>query len=58
MPELFQTLQTDYKITVTGPTTLSAFLNSLQMGFNTLAIEKRSSEVQGEVLRAVKNRIW
>ncbi len=53
MPELFQTLQTDYKITVTGPTTLSAFLNSLQMGFNTLAIEKRSSEVR-EVLRAVK----
>ncbi len=56
MPELFQTLQTDYKITVTGPTTLSAFLNSLQMGFNTLAIEKRSSEVRS--ITCSKNRIW
>jgi len=42
---LFELLQRDYRITVTGPTTLSALLNSLQMGFRTLAIEKRSSEV-------------
>jgi DNA recombination protein RmuC len=45
IPGLFEQLQKDYKITVTGPTTLSALLNSLQMGFRTLAIEKRSSEV-------------
>jgi len=46
-------LQREYRIIVTGPTTLSAILNSLQMGFRTLAIEKRSSEVW-EVLSAVK----
>lgn len=51
--ELFEALQRDYKITVTGPTTLSAFLNALQMGFKTLAIEKRSVEVW-RVLGAVK----
>lgn len=38
-------LQQRYKVTIAGPTTLSAFLNSLQMGFRTLAIQKRSSEV-------------
>lgn len=42
---LFETLRTEYKITVTGPANLAAFLSSLQMGFRTLAIEKRSSEV-------------
>ena len=42
---LFETLRRDYKITVTGPANLAAFLSSLQMGFRTLAIEKRSSEV-------------
>jgi DNA recombination protein RmuC len=42
---LFDKLQTKYHITVTGPTTLSALLNSLQMGFRTLAVQKRSSEV-------------
>lgn len=42
---LLETLQRDYKIIVTGPTTLAAILNSLQMGFKTLAIQKRSSEV-------------
>jgi DNA recombination protein RmuC len=42
---LFEQIQKEYKITITGPTTLSALLNSLQMGFRTLAIEKRSSEV-------------
>ena len=42
---LFETLQRDFKVIITGPTTLAAILNSLQMGFRTLAIEKRSSEV-------------
>jgi len=44
-PGLIETLQRDFKIIITGPTTLAALLNSLQMGFRTLAIEKRSSEV-------------
>ena len=46
-------LQRDYKINIAGPTTMAALLNSLQMGFKTLAIQKRSSEVW-EVLGAVK----
>lgn len=50
---LFESLRRDYKITVVGPTNLVAFLQSLQMGFKTLAIQKRSSEVW-EVLGAVK----
>ncbi len=50
---LFETLQREYRVIVTGPTTLSALLSSLQMGFRTLAIEKRSSEVW-EILSAVK----
>ena len=50
---LVESLQKDYKIIVTGPTTLGAILNSLQMGFRTLAIQKRTSEVWG-VLGAVK----
>jgi DNA recombination protein RmuC len=44
-PGLCELLQRDYRVTVAGPTTLAALLNSLQMGFRTLAIEKRSSEV-------------
>ncbi len=52
-PGLFEVLQREYRITITGPTTLAAFLNSLQMGFSTLAIEKRSSEVW-KILGAVK----
>lgn len=52
-PGLFETLQRKYKITITGPTTLSALLNSLQMGFRTLAVQKRSSEVW-DILKAVK----
>jgi DNA recombination protein RmuC len=51
--ELFEELQKKFKVIVTGPTTLSAILSSLQMGFKTLAIEKRSSEVW-ELLSAVK----
>lgn len=50
---LLEQLQRDYKVIVTGPTTLAAILNSLQMGFRTLAIQKRSSEVW-RVLGAVK----
>ncbi|MCD4710237.1 MAG: DNA recombination protein RmuC [Bacteroidales bacterium] len=53
-PGLFETLQRKYKITITGPTTLSALMNSLNMGFRTLAVQKRSSEVW-DVLGAVKN---
>jgi DNA recombination protein RmuC len=52
---LFETLQRDFKVTVVGPANLVAFLNSLQMGFRTLAIEKRSSEVW-EILGAVKTQ--
>jgi DNA recombination protein RmuC len=52
-PGLTDSLQRDYRITIAGPTTLTALLNSLQMGFRTLAIEKRSSEVW-QVLGAVK----
>ena len=52
-PGLTDRLQREYRVTVTGPTTLAATLNSLQMGFRTLAIEKRSSEVW-QVLGAVK----
>lgn len=51
--DLAQQLQRDYKIILVGPTTLAAMLNSLQMGFKTLAIQQRSSEVW-KVLGAVK----
>jgi DNA recombination protein RmuC len=52
-PGLVDDLQREYRIIVTGPTTLMALLNSLRMGFRTLAIQKRSSEVW-QVLAAVK----
>ena len=52
-PGLADGLQRDFRISIAGPTTLAALLNSLQMGFRTLAIEKRSSEVWG-VLGAIK----
>jgi len=52
-PEVVALLQREYKIIVTGPTTLAAMLNSLQMGFKTLAIQRRSSEVW-QILGAVK----
>jgi DNA recombination protein RmuC len=54
-PGLCDSLQREHRIVVTGPTTLAALLNSLQMGFRTLAIEKRSSEVW-ELLGAVKTQ--
>jgi len=52
-PGLSDTLQRDFRIIITGPTTLSALLNSLHMGFRSLAIEKRSSEVW-ELLGIIK----
>lgn len=52
-PGLMEVLQRDHRVTLAGPTTLLAMLNSLQMGFRTLALEKRSSEVW-QVLGAVK----
>ena len=52
-PGLGDSLQRDFRVTIAGPTTLAAILNSLQMGFRTLAIQERSSEVW-KVLAAVK----
>lgn len=54
-PGLVETLQRDYRVSIAGPTTLAALLNSLQMGFRTLAIQKRSSEVW-KILAAVKKK--
>jgi DNA recombination protein RmuC len=69
-PGLWERIQADYKVTITGPTTIAALLNSLQMGFRTLAIQQRSSEVwnvlgaikteftkYGEILAKVKKKI-
>lgn len=53
IPGLFEKIRKEYNIVLAGPTTITAILNSLQMGFRTLAIEKRSSEVW-KVLGAVK----
>lgn len=50
---LVETLQRDYSVSITGPSTMAAMLNSLQMGFRTLAIQKRSNEVW-EILGSVK----
>lgn len=52
-PGLWESIQREYRIVIAGPTTLSAVLNSLQLGFQTLAIQKRSSEVW-QLLGAVK----
>jgi len=52
-PGLMEALQREYRVTLAGPTTLLAMLSSLQMGFRTLALEKRSSEVW-QVFGAVK----
>lgn len=52
-PGLAEVLQREYRVSLAGPTTLAAMLNSLQMGFRTLAIEQRSAEVWA-VLGAVK----
>ena len=50
---MVETLQAEYKVNIAGPTTMGALLNSLQMGFRTLAIQKRSNEVW-QVLGKVK----
>ena len=63
-------LQRDYKVNIAGPSTMAALLNSLQMGFRTVAIQKRSSEVWailgavktefdkfGDILAATQNRL-
>ena len=50
---MLEVLQREYKVNIAGPTTMAAFLNSLQMGFRTLAIQKHSGEVW-EILGAVK----
>ena len=52
-PDLMESIQRDYRVVVAGPSTFSALLNALQMGFRTLSIEKRSSEVW-RLLGAVK----
>jgi DNA recombination protein RmuC len=54
-PGLAESLQSDCRVVVAGPTTLAALLNSLQMGFRTLAVEQRSSEVW-QLLGAVKTQ--
>ncbi|PID27461.1 MAG: DNA recombination protein RmuC [Candidatus Cloacimonadota bacterium] len=54
IPGVVEDLQKRFKISITGPTTLTAFLNSLRMGFKTVAVQKRSSEVW-ELLSAVKS---
>lgn len=53
IPGLLEFLQRDYKIMIAGPTTISAFLNSLQVGFRSLAVEKRTSEIW-DLLGAVR----
>ena len=69
-PGLFENLQREHRVTLAGPTTLLALLTSLQIGFRTVAIEKRSAEVWrilekaktefgkfGDVLDNVKNKL-
>lgn len=51
---MVETLQRDYKVNIAGPSTMAALLNSIQMGFKTLAVQKRSAEVW-EILGSVKN---
>lgn len=53
IPGLFEFIRREYKVIITGPTTIQAILNSLNMGFRTLAIQKRSSEVW-DILHGVK----
>lgn len=70
IPGLFQEIQTEFKVNIAGPTSLTAFLNSLQMGFHTLAIQKQTSAIWdllgsiksefgkfGDVLAATKKKL-
>ena len=52
-PDLFESIQRDYKINIAGPSTISAFLNALQVGFRSLAVERRTSEIW-KILSEVK----
>jgi DNA recombination protein RmuC len=54
IPGLLETVQREHKVSITGPTTISAFLNTLQMGFRSLAVEKRTSEIW-DLLGAVRS---
>jgi DNA recombination protein RmuC len=57
-PELFESIQRDYKINITGPSTISAFLNALQVGFRSLAVEKQTGKIWnilGEVKKEFNN---
>jgi len=57
-PELFESIRRDYKINVTGPSTISAFLNALQVGFRSLAVEKQTGKIWnilGEVKKEFGN---
>ena len=56
-PELLEILQRDYRVIVAGPSVLAALLNSLQMGFRTLAIQKHSSEVW-KLLASIKKEFF
>jgi DNA recombination protein RmuC len=51
IPGLFEGIQKEFKITIAGPTTISAFINSLQMGFHTLAVQKRTSEIRATLIK-------
>jgi len=53
IPGLFENVQKDYRVVIAGPTTIAAILNSLALGFKTIAIEKRTSEVW-QILSAIK----
>ena len=54
IPGLFQEIQSEFKVNIAGPTSLTAFLNSLQMGFRTLAIQKQTSDIWN-LLESVKS---
>ena len=54
IPGLFQEIQSEFKVTIAGPTSTTAFLNSLQMGFRTLAIQKQTSAIW-ELLGSIKS---
>lgn len=56
-PHLLEDLQKDYKVVVAGPSNMAALLNSLQMGFRTMAIERRSSEIW-ELLSVIKTEFY
>jgi DNA recombination protein RmuC len=55
IPGLFETIQREFKTVITGQTTIAALLNSLQIGFRSLAVQKRTSEIWN-ILGAVKTQ--